>query len=113
MVETTGHGTAIANNLSQWGLVLGQPSGWQGDIADVVVNMRRNGDLVGEAGPRFKIDDPMRSIASLCEMLDRFGLGLEPGQHVITGAFYKSGVNAPEKWAGSFKGVGEVEVAFT
>lgn len=106
------HGATIASDLSNWGLVLAQPGGWRGDIAEVAATLHRDGELVGEAGPRFKIDDPMRSISSLCGTLDRFDLGLEPGQHVITGAFYKSDVNAPGKWVGTFAGVGAVEVAF-
>lgn len=110
---TTNPGAAIASGLSNWGLVLAQPSGWRGDIADIAATLHRDGDLVGKAGPQFEIDDPMQSIITLCRTLDRFGLGLERGQHIITGAFHKSAVEAPGKWTGSFAGVGTVEITFT
>lgn len=103
------HGATIADDLMQWGLVLGEASHWLGDVADIKVDLRRDGALLVEAGPRFAIDDPFQSIATLCAMLAPFGLGLEPGQHVITGAFHRAGLTSGT-WTSEFKGVGAVTI---
>jgi len=104
-----GNGATVADDLTQWGLVLGEPSAWQGDVTEMAVRLVHDTDAAIEAGPAYAIDDPFRSLSALCATLDRFGLGLEPGQHVITGAFHRTRL-LPGTWSAQFKGVGPVEI---
>jgi 2-keto-4-pentenoate hydratase len=104
-----GNGATVADDLTQWGLVVGEPSKWQDDVAGMEVSLVHEGDAAIEAGPNYAIDDPFRSLIALCATLDRFGVGLEPGQHVITGAFHRTRL-LPGKWSAQFKGVGAVEI---
>jgi 2-keto-4-pentenoate hydratase len=46
----------------------------------------------------------------LAAELDRYGLGLEPGQRVITGALGRFDVAPGEQWRASFDGVGDVAI---
>lgn len=101
------NGAAIADDLTHWGLVLGEESGWKGNVADMQVDLHRDGERVAKVGPQFNIDDPFESIAALCRQLARFGRGLNPGEHVITGAFHKTAI-APGSWLAAFDGLGTV-----
>lgn len=97
------HGATIADDLMQWGLVLGTESTWRGEIGEMEAELHHDGKVVAKVGPRFAIDDPFESIATLCRQLDRFGRGLKPGEHIITGAFHKTAL-VPGRWTAEFKG---------
>jgi hypothetical protein len=45
--------------------------------------------------------------------LDRHGLGLEPGQKVITGALGRLDLAPGQRWRGSFERIGDVEIRAT
>ena len=105
----------LADNLSQWGIVAGVPRP-VGDIdfAALEVTLSRDGEPVQTVAAAGHIDDHFASIAALAAQLGRFGLALEPGQRVITGAFGRSPVTAPSRWRGDFgAALGTVEVTFT
>jgi 2-keto-4-pentenoate hydratase len=103
------HGMEIANDLGQWGIVIGDLVEWTGDVRDVRVEVVCDGETVATAGPNFPIDDPLLSLSRLCATLAPFDLGLEPGQHVITGAFFHSPpLESGGQWAATFSGVGAV-----
>ncbi|HEX4832594.1 MAG TPA: hypothetical protein VH478_16035 [Trebonia sp.] len=78
------------------------------------MSLHRDGELVdrGTAGPQV-LDDPYVSLARICAQLAPFGLGLEPGQRVITGAIVKfPPVDGPSSWTASFGGRTAVTVVF-
>ena len=105
----------LADNLSQWGIVAGAPR----PVADIdfdalEVILSRDGEAVQTVAAAGHIDDHFASLASLAMQLGRFGLALEPGQRVITGAFGRRPVSAPSRWRGDFGvALGTVEVTFT
>ena len=105
----------LADNLSQWGIVAGalRPLA-DVDLETLEVTLSRDGEPVQTVVAAGHIDDHFASIAALAAQLGRFGLALEPGQRVITGAFGRSPVSAPSRWRGDFgAALGTVEVAFT
>lgn len=104
----------VANDLGQWGIVVGAPLPPGTDLATLEVSLRRDGELVdsGRSGPE-TLDDPYLSLARICGQLAPFGLGLEPGQRVITGAIVKfPPVDGPSTWTASFSGLSEVTAVF-
>lgn len=105
----------LADNLSQWGMVAGRPR----PVADIdfealEVTLSCDGEPLQTVAAAGHIDDHFASIAALAVQLGRFGLALEAGQRVITGAFGRSPVSAPSRWRGDFgTDLGTVEVTFT
>ena len=105
----------LADNLSQWGIVAGPAR----PVADIdfdalEVTLSQDGEPVATVAAVGHIDDHFASIAALAMQLGRFGLALEPGQRVITGAFGRCPVTAPSHWRGDFgPALGTVEVTFT
>ena len=107
--------TGLADNLSQWGIVAGPPRPTADiDFGALEVTLSCDGVAVETVAARGHIDDHFASLAALATQLGRFGLALEPGQHVITGAFARRPVAAPSHWRGDFGAtLGTVEVTFT
>jgi 2-keto-4-pentenoate hydratase len=106
---------AVADNLTQWGIVVGAPivpvpEGFDSDALRVV--MRCNGKVMADVVGRDVIDDHFQSIATLANVLGTYGKSLEPGHHVITGSFSKHDVAAGERWEAEFEGIGGVAVSF-
>ena len=105
----------LADNLSQWGIVAGPAR----PVADIdfealEVTLACNGEPLQTVAASGHIDDHFVSIAALAAQLGRFGLALEAGQRVITGAFGRRPVAAPSHWRGDFgAALGTVEVTFT
>ena len=104
----------LADNLSQWGIVAGpQRPTSDIDFAALEVTLSCDGVAVQTVAARGHIDDHFTSLAALATQLGRFGLALEPGQRVITGAFARRPVAAPSHWRGDFGAtLGTVEVTF-
>jgi 2-keto-4-pentenoate hydratase len=104
--------------MYNWGIVEGSgraPS--EVDLAEVVVSMTV-ADAAGETlqlreRAADHVDDHYESIARLAAALDTVGLGLEPGQKIITGAVGRFPARAGQTWRSEFSGVGTVEVRFT
>jgi 2-keto-4-pentenoate hydratase len=111
-LSTSSDGVSVAADLSQWGIVVGEVTAWPASIDAVEVALDRDGTRVADAGPGFAIDDPIESLRTLCAGLARYGLGLLPGQYVITGAFAKARVGGPGRWRAAFGALGVVEVEF-
>jgi 2-keto-4-pentenoate hydratase len=51
-------------------------------------------------------------LAALARELAAFGLGLEAGDIVITGAYAKQRIGRPGTIVGTFSGIGAVSIAF-
>lgn len=105
----------LADNLSQWGIVAGLPRPTADvDFGALEVTLSCDGVAVETVAASGHIDDHFASLAALATQLGRFGLALEPGQRVITGAFARRPVAAPSHWRGDFGAtLGTVEVTFT
>ena len=106
-------GIVIADDLGNWGIVLGEPAVWAGSVSEISVTLERDGEIVASEGPGFGIDEPIDSILSLCHSLAGFGRGLDAGQWIITGAFARFPVSDAGVWRASFSGIGDVQVDFS
>jgi len=102
----------LADGLAQWGIVVGAPVPVRDDLANTTVRFFENEKLIETATPGELMDDPFLSLALMCAVLDRFGLGLEAGQPIITGAFCRTAVNAANSYRAEFSGIGDVSVTF-
>jgi 2-keto-4-pentenoate hydratase len=108
-------GLAIADNLTQWGIVTGAPISpvpADFDSDAVEARMSRNGKLVASAIGKDVIDDHFVSLATLANVLSRYDRIIEAGQRVITGSFTKHDVNRGEIWEAQFSGLGGCTIAF-
>ena len=74
--------------------------------------MRCDGAVRLAEHSRNQIDDHFTSISRLAAGLHRFGLALEPGQRVITGALGAFDAKPGELWQTRFEAIGDVEVRF-
>jgi 2-keto-4-pentenoate hydratase len=99
------------DRMAQWGIVEGtglDPSGL--NLDDVVVRMWCDDNERLSARSADEVDDHWSSIARLVAELDRFGLALEAGQKVITGALGRFDMAPGQRWRAVFEGIGEVSV---
>lgn len=104
----------IADNLTNWAIVEG--SGVSPDevpdIDETEIVQYCNGEERFRCTHREEVDNPYVSIARLAATLDRFDLGLEAGQKVITGAYTRYSVAPGEKWVAEYSGIGRVETNY-
>lgn len=112
-------GARVADNLSQWGLVVGvlQPVAGIFDLdvllEELTVTLLCDEELRERVPARGHIDDHFESLARLARELARFGRSLAPGEHVITGAYTRQRVERPATWRGEFGAIlGDVEITF-
>ncbi|MGE3619434.1 MAG: 2-keto-4-pentenoate hydratase [Acidimicrobiia bacterium] len=102
-----------ADNMGNWGIVVGEERSPEGvDLGAVSATIAQDGQERGRGSAEGYLDDPYLSLARICATLDRYGLGLEAGQAVVTGAFAALEVTAPGTWRAEVEGVGSVEVRF-
>jgi 2-keto-4-pentenoate hydratase len=106
----------VADNLSQWGIVVGaplKPLPDKLDLSKVAVTLKRGKEVVAEAtGGPDAIDDHFLSLSILANTLAAYGEPLAAGMRVITGSFAKVDVSAGETWSSDVKGIGQVSVSF-
>jgi 2-keto-4-pentenoate hydratase len=108
-----GPGLQLADGLAQWGIVVGPEASVRDGLVDTTVEFYRDQQFVETKTPGATMDDPYLSLARLCRLLHTYGLGLEPGQPVITGSFCHHAVRQPGTYRALFSGIGEVSVQFT
>jgi len=108
-------GAFVTDCLTQWGIVHGGGASLAdaGDLGLVRCTLLRDGEKVYEGVSRDELDDHLESLRRLVVELAAFGLALEPGQKVITGAFARFDAAAGQRWRAVYHGIGEVEVTFT
>jgi 2-keto-4-pentenoate hydratase len=99
-------GIRVADNLSQWGIVIGKlvipvPDDFDFDGLEVVRKVARG-----------HIDDHFESLAALVRELAKFDLGLRDGQHIITGSLTRQSVTTPGRWEATFSNLGSVAINF-
>ena len=104
------HSLLLGDALGQWGIVVGDEHPVPDGIDSVRMELRRGGETVATAisGETRDIDDPFLSLARLSAMLHRYGIGLQPGQWVITGSFAQMALDGPAEWRANFGGIGDV-----
>ena len=112
-------GLRVADNLSQWGIVIGEESTPQRDLSNLKVTLKeltkpsqteRTERIIEDVSSIGHIDDHYESLAILSNRLLEFGHKLAAGQYVITGAYGKTPFAAGH-FAGDFdSGIGRVEV---
>ena len=102
----------VADGLAQWGIVVGPETPVRDGLVDTTVTFSHNGQAVETKTPGTTMDDPYLSLSRLCHRLHPFGLGLEPGQPVITGSFCHHAVTQPGSYSADFSDVGTVSVQF-
>ncbi len=112
-------GLRVADNLSQWGLVVGEllsiPGAFDLDVLleELTVTLLCDEGFCEQVPARGHIDDHFESLARLARELARFGRSLAPGEHVITGAYTRQRVEHPATWRGEFGAIlGDVEITF-
>ena len=107
----------LADNLSQWGVVVGAPRrlDWTSfDFRGLRVTLSGDGEVVEEVEATGHIDDHFDSISALVRQLHRFDLGLEPGSRVITGSYTRQGAHHHRRWRADFgQEIGTVELTLT
>ncbi|MEE4281368.1 MAG: hypothetical protein V2I41_05470 [Pseudomonadales bacterium] len=98
----------IADNLSNWGIVIGDPASPTTDISNLTVTLTEDTRVIETVVSDGHIDDHYVSLAILANQLALHGHSLEAGQYVITGAYGKTPF-APGSYQGHFdSGVGSV-----
>jgi 2-keto-4-pentenoate hydratase len=104
----------IGNGLNNWGLVIGEDHSPDVDLADLYVELRRDGELVSSSGTGPDVvDDAYLSLSRVAGELAKFGLALEPGQRVITGSIVPGlKVDIGTQFDASFGALGPVSVSF-
>lgn len=113
-------GLRIADNLSNWGIVCGEPitdvqlrdnlSALQVTLSELTNTGETEIESVASDG---HMDPHYESLAILAQRLADFGHSLTPGQQVITGAYGKTPF-APGRFAGDFSlGIGRAVLELT
>ena len=113
-------GLRIADNLSNWGIVYGEPiteaqlsdnlSALQVTLSELTNTGETEIESVASDG---YMDPHYESLAILAQRLADFGHSLTPGQQVITGAYGKTPF-APGRFAGDFSlGIGRAVLELT
>ena len=108
-----GHAPLLADGLAQWGIVVGPHAPVREGLVETTVEFSCNGQLVETKTPGTTMDDPYLSLSRLCRLLHKFGLGLEPGQPVITGSFCHHAITQAGIYTADFSDIGEVSVRFS
>lgn len=103
----------LADGLAQWGIVVGPEALVRDGLVGTMVEFYCDEQLVETKTPGATMDDPYLSLSRLCRLLHKYGLGLEPGQPVITGSFCHHAVSRPGTYRAVFSGIGEVSLKFT
>ena len=105
---------SVADNLSQWGIVVGdgiEPTGV--DVDGITVTLLCDGEAVYEGRSSDVLDNHWSSLARLAEVLHRHGRRIEAGHHVITGAYTRLPVVPGQRWEAHYHGIGSVAVHLT
>ena len=98
----------IADNLSNWGIVIGEPVAPHEALEKMTVTLSDEHKIIEALASQGHIDDHFQSLATLANHLGQYNHALQPGQYVITGAYGKTPF-APGTFRGHFDcGIGDV-----
>jgi 2-keto-4-pentenoate hydratase len=107
-----GQALLLADGLAQWGIVVGSEAPVRDGLVETTVEFYCDEQLVETKTPGATMDDPYLSLSRICKLLHKYGLGLEPGQPVITGSFCHHVVRQPGTYRAVFSGIGTVSLQF-
>ena len=109
------NGARAADNLSQWGLVVGAEIAPlpNYDFDALTVHLQENGVVMETVAAHGHIDDHFASQVALVHQLARFERALEPGQRVITGSYTRQNITNAGEYVGSFGELGTVSINFS
>ncbi len=106
-------GVRVADDLSQWGIVVGTPVDPAENYMNMTATLSSHQGVIESVHSAEHIDDHFDSLATLANRLAEYGHSLQPGQHIITGAYGKTPF-AEGTFTGEFNaGVGHVEVTLS
>ncbi len=104
----------IADNASSGAFVLGaERHALDGDLTDVVMTMRRNGEQVSEGTGRDCLGSPVRAVAWLARTAAALGRPLRAGEIVLSGALGRVVDARPgDEFVAELRGLGTVSITF-
>ena len=108
-----GPAALLADGLANWGIVVGPETPVRDGLIHTTVEFSRDGQVIETKTPGETMDDPYLSLSRLCQLLHKYGRGLEPGQPVITGSFCNHTITQPGTYRADFSDIGEVVVQFS
>lgn len=106
----------VADNIAQWGFVTGDaitPYPKELDLGDVTATIHKNGEVEATARGAEAMDNQIDSIVWLANELGKYGVALEAGQHIMSGAFVKPlPLSKGDAWETHFSSVGTISASF-
>jgi 2-keto-4-pentenoate hydratase len=107
----------VADNIAQWGFVTGDavvPYPKELDLANMTVEIKKNGAVEAQVRGGDTLDDQLDSIAWLANQLAKYGRAVEAGHHIMSGAFVKPlPLTQGDRWETHFSSVGTISASFT
>jgi 2-keto-4-pentenoate hydratase len=107
----------VADNIAQWGFVTGEaitPYPKELDLANIRVAIKKNGQEEETVRGGDTLDDQIDSITWLANALGEYGVALEAGHHILSGAFVRPlPLSKGDTWETHFSSVGTIRATFT
>ena len=105
----------VADNLTNWAIVRGAGVAAPAaeELDSCVVTVSCDGEERFSCTAADEVDNPYLSIARLGATLHRYGLALESGQSVITGAYARFRVETGQRWTTHYSGIGTVKAVIS
>ncbi|ETW92555.1 MAG: hypothetical protein ETSY1_43135 [Candidatus Entotheonella factor] len=107
----------VADNIAQWGFVTGDalaPYPKELDLADMTVEIHKNGEVIERVRGGDALDDQIDSITWLVNELGKYDVALEAGHHIMSGAFVKPlPLTKGDAWQTHFSSVGTIRADFS
>ena len=104
------NGVRIADNLTQWGIVVGEFVHPDQNYDDLNVVLSNDDGVLQEVAAARHIDNHFVSIAALINGLYQYDMGLKKGMRVITGSYTRHIIRAASCFTGDFGSIGSVKL---
>jgi 2-keto-4-pentenoate hydratase len=83
------------------------------DLANMTVEIKKNGAVEAQVRGGDALDDQLDSIAWLANQLAQYGRVVEAGHHIMSGAFVKPlPLTKGDRWETHFSSVGTIAASF-
>lgn len=102
----------VGDAMSNWGLVLGEARAPDVDLAAASVLVYRDGELIGDSGPRADLHEgAFEALAYAVALLGEHGEAIDAGQHVLLGSMLPAmPVDGATGFAADFGELGCIEL---
>lgn len=104
------NGVRIADNLTQWGIVVGEFVHPDQNYDDLNVVLSNDDGVLQEIAAATHIDNHFASIAALINGLYQYDMGLTKGMKVITGSYTRHIIKTAACFTGDFGAIGKVKL---